>query len=148
MKKTLKCIRCGCQKLYSVRREKKRCIRMEAWQITPAFNPKRMVQYFALVFKGFTSGCNCTGNSNSQTKGVPPRSGCNPNNCPNHLLFTGHYSSFVVIKRIVLLSRWSCVRIAPGSLDDNPYFPTREWGVFVGFHCGPILTENDRNTPF
>ena len=54
-------------------------------------------------------------------------------NCLNHRSNTETDSSFVVIKRIVLLSRWSCVRFAPGSLDDNPYFPTREWGGFVGY---------------
>ena len=39
---------------------------MEARQIAPAFNPERMVQYFALVFKGFTSSCNSSGNKGSQ----------------------------------------------------------------------------------
>ena len=37
-------------------------LRMEGRQITPAFIPERMVQYFALVFKGFTSCCNSAGN--------------------------------------------------------------------------------------
>ncbi len=42
-------------------------VRMEARQIAPAFNPERIVQYFALVFKGFTSGCISSGNKGSQT---------------------------------------------------------------------------------
>jgi len=41
-------------------------VRMEARQIAPAFNLERMVQYFALVFKGFTSSCNSSGNKGSQ----------------------------------------------------------------------------------
>jgi len=41
-------------------------VRMETRQIAPAFNPERMVQYFALVFKGFTSSCNNSGNKGSQ----------------------------------------------------------------------------------
>ena len=40
-------------------------LRMETRQIAPAFNPERMVQYFALVFKGFTSSCNSSGNKGS-----------------------------------------------------------------------------------
>ena len=42
-------------------------LRMEARQIAPAFNPERIVQYFTLVFKGFTSSCNSSGNKGSQT---------------------------------------------------------------------------------
>ncbi|MDP7278388.1 MAG: hypothetical protein QGG39_00680 [Candidatus Poribacteria bacterium] len=74
MKKQLKCFGCGCQKLDSVRREKKRCRRCRyGWKpgkLAPHFTRQEWSNLWPWFF-AFTRHCHGSGNREPQTTILP-----------------------------------------------------------------------------